>query len=258
MVSWFSSGTNGPAFLTVYESGFGTNATLPSPAPRVGYNCLGIVGPTCGDDDGTGPDVPQTEIWGATASYFGSYDDKGTATASDDTGTISWTGTSGTAVLAGFELFATSVASGTYDVATGILTTSAVDVTSGGLGGGMNCWNNPTASATYYGANFCTNGTGISTMTTAPPQNIASKFLPLGSINFVRDGGPGGANTIRVVMGDDAFSACSADPNCTPSSATSDQAVAFSLTVSNVPVPAAVWLFGSALGLLGWLRRKTS
>jgi hypothetical protein len=26
---------------------------------------------------------------------------------------------------------------------------------------------------------------------------------------------------------------------------------------ANVPVPATVWLFGSALGLLGWLRRKT-
>ena len=25
-----------------------------------------------------------------------------------------------------------------------------------------------------------------------------------------------------------------------------------------IPVPAAVWLFGSALGLLGWMRRKTS
>jgi hypothetical protein len=28
-------------------------------------------------------------------------------------------------------------------------------------------------------------------------------------------------------------------------------------TVSTVPVPAAVWLFGSALGMLGWRRRKT-
>lgn len=28
-------------------------------------------------------------------------------------------------------------------------------------------------------------------------------------------------------------------------------------TLSVVPVPAAVWLFGSALGLLGWMRRRT-
>lgn len=28
------------------------------------------------------------------------------------------------------------------------------------------------------------------------------------------------------------------------------------LTVRVVPIPAAVWLFGSALGLLGWLRRR--
>jgi hypothetical protein len=28
------------------------------------------------------------------------------------------------------------------------------------------------------------------------------------------------------------------------------------LTTSAVPVPAAVWLFGSALGLLGWIRRR--
>jgi len=28
--------------------------------------------------------------------------------------------------------------------------------------------------------------------------------------------------------------------------------------VSAVPVPAAVWLFGSALGLLGWIKRKSA
>jgi len=31
-----------------------------------------------------------------------------------------------------------------------------------------------------------------------------------------------------------------------------------SLEVSVVPVPAAVWLFGSALGMLGWIRRRSA
>ncbi|MGI9341665.1 MAG: hypothetical protein ACR2QV_02375 [Gammaproteobacteria bacterium] len=30
------------------------------------------------------------------------------------------------------------------------------------------------------------------------------------------------------------------------------------IDVTPIPVPAAVWLFGSALGLLGWMRRKAS
>ncbi len=32
----------------------------------------------------------------------------------------------------------------------------------------------------------------------------------------------------------------------------------FSADFTPIPVPAAVWLFGSALGLLGWMRRKVS
>jgi hypothetical protein len=31
----------------------------------------------------------------------------------------------------------------------------------------------------------------------------------------------------------------------------------FELSSSVMPIPAAVWLFGSALELLGWMRRKT-
>jgi hypothetical protein len=29
------------------------------------------------------------------------------------------------------------------------------------------------------------------------------------------------------------------------------------IAITTVPVPAAIWLFGSALGLLGWARRRT-
>jgi hypothetical protein len=33
--------------------------------------------------------------------------------------------------------------------------------------------------------------------------------------------------------------------------------ISMGIAVTTVPVPAAVWLFGSALGLLGWARRRT-
>ncbi len=57
--------------------------------------------------------------------------------------------------------------------------------------------------------------------------------------------GVGGVITARVVA--DVLSA---------NSATGVSAL-YTLHVTAVPVPAAVWLFASALGLLGWLRRRT-
>jgi hypothetical protein len=33
--------------------------------------------------------------------------------------------------------------------------------------------------------------------------------------------------------------------------------VSMGIAITTVPVPAAIWLFGSALGLLGWARRRT-
>ena len=32
----------------------------------------------------------------------------------------------------------------------------------------------------------------------------------------------------------------------------------FSRMTATIPIPATAWLFGSALGLLGWLRRKAA
>jgi len=45
---------------------------------------------------------------------------------------------------------------------------------------------------------------------------------------------------------------CGADPGC------SSEVFVDNVSVNVVPIPAAAWLFGSALGLLGWIRRKAS
>ena len=47
-------------------------------------------------------------------------------------------------------------------------------------------------------------------------------------------------------------------PTCVPVDQIARSAENSSATISAVPVPAAAWLFGSALGLLGWMKRRTS
>ena len=47
---------------------------------------------------------------------------------------------------------------------------------------------------------------------------------------------------------------CGANPNCRLTALIDN----VTIDTAVVPVPAAVWLFGSALGLLGWIRRKAA
>ena len=240
LTNWFTQGVNGSGSQNIYENGFGTSADwTPAMPTRVnGYNCFigGLTDLSCGDDAGEGA-VP--EIWGAAVVYSGTIDDVAI------TGTISWTGESGTAARTGFELFTSSVTSGSYDVA------SSVGV--GGLTGTFNCWNNPAAVNTY-GADFC-GAFAHGTITTAPPSvTIADRALRNGMVGFV-DNGDG---TITVTLSDTTYSDCltAGALNCVPDSSSANTYGTWTFNATAVPVPAALWLFGSALGLLGWMRRN--
>ncbi len=69
-------------------------------------------------------------------------------------------------------------------------------------------------------------------------------------------GGSGGALTGNLLL----ISGNYANRNCTTANVSSDsECEAYkisSLTIQAVPVPGAVWFTGSALGLLGWVRRR--
>ena len=77
-------------------------------------------------------------------------------------------------------------------------------------------------------------------------QTIA--FMDMSVVQF---DGPGG---LLVLQTDDWFN----DDNGICDEQNPCDSAGAQLTFSVVPVPAAVWLFGSALGMLGWIRRRAS
>jgi hypothetical protein len=231
MTLWSTVGTNGGGSQRIYGQGTGP-----------GYACYGLVAPT-----GTCAADSQTEIWSPQAVTY-------TGAVNDDPGipvlNLSWTGQAGTGVPFGLvSLFTSTILSGSYNAAGQVTGTNPG--TAGYDANGFSCWNDPLAPIF---ADFCGNGTGNPNTAPASGQTIANRALPAG-LGAVIDHFDG---TITINMNDTTYSDCVADGGCVPDSDSSDVLAQWRVNVSIVPVPAAVWLFGSALGLLGWMRRKAT
>ncbi len=223
MNAWFTQGVNGNSLQNMYSNGAGP-----------GYACTGL-----DNVAGTGPvtctAVPTPEIWTAgNVVYTGSLNDDLSFL------NLSWTGTVGVEPL---NLFVNGATSGSYNAA-------------GDASGTFFCFNGPVGVGAL-GADFCGNGTATPPTTSAlGPQTIANKNLANGFDTFT-DNGDG---TITITLSSTVYEACIADFACIPGSGSSNVFAKWTLnaTLGVIPVPAAVWLFGSALGLLGWLRRRVS
>lgn len=103
---------------------------------------------------------------------------------------------------------------------------------------------------TGFGTDFMNDSTTIWGPGTAVTQTIGGDDTPAGGARTIAAYDYGLVSVTGTGMGGGDF--------ITLGFGALGTAPAAALTFQVVPVPAAVWLFGSALGLLGWARRKTS
>lgn len=89
-------------------------------------------------------------------------------------------------------------------------------------------------------------------------QDLDGRFV-IGGVNFGPDARKSGTNDFSIYY--DSLALVPTGFNYTSANRQSDSwgTANFSqFSITAVPVPTAVWLFGSALGLMGWMRRKAS
>lgn len=261
---WLVDGSNGATLAPVYGDGALSGISpqnkcvdgIPGSVPVVPTTCASLSGGTyttgsypavvVNGDNGT----YMTNVGGATpvAVYAGSlqYDDALTfnytdaVTLANETwfvvtgGTLAWTGTYGIEVTVppsetsgrvGGSFFTYSFANGNVNLTTGARTSTSLcnlGIAGANIVGSLLCgFANP--ASTYQYSN---------TGTYVKPVNWTG----------VRDNGNG---TIDLIMVGQRRAQTGSGNNLQER-----------LTLSVIPVPAAVWLMGSALGLLGWMRRK--
>jgi hypothetical protein len=104
-----------------------------------------------------------------------------------------------------------------------------------------------TAGTSMTGADYLTNSSLAGNATGLNPTGTTGTLLLLFAEGLTNAGG-----SIALLPGP-CFASC--EFRSEPISATRGVLTG---SITAVPIPAAVWLFGSGLGLLGWLRRRQS
>jgi len=163
------------------------------------------------------------------------------------------------AVEIGGDVVVTSAAGGSLDL-TGLTLDSQTTRGAGILAsGGLVAIGAPGLADTYTGLTSRPSDFGVGGFFGAPPST-SGPYLGVQTALSVSAGYVSGSilDVSSAVWAGQTFATLGMTPGTYVWTLPSADTVTLNVGSAAVPVPAAVWLFGSALGLLGWMRRRQS